>query len=545
MKKNFILVLVIILTLSFTNIFSDVKGKALLIDASNRTKPGNLLLCKINGKDKKMEVIVKGNVVDAHFSPDGKEVVYGLDKMIKIMNLKTRKSRDICPFVADLTYFNWCLDNKIYWSDGEGQREIFRVDIKTKKKEMVHKGNKGRSTISLDGKVAAWVLPPVCSFVGGKTYRYMGGCGGAVSPSGKYLTSNLTTSHKLMGVFSLGKNGPTKKPIANVIAPGKFRFNGFYFGRTDDWICYVLEHPKNVSPTSYICFWRTNEHIQISEFGKLCVKDFFDETNILPADAKLEKISVCVEGLSNSALTHVLTNVGVSKKLKVVGYYSNKDGDYTPEILEGVKWKVDTTKLQFNGSTYKGLAIAEKVKVTAEYKGKSASFDVTILPELKGNGFKAEFFSDATYTKKDLTRTDTYIDFRWTGRQSPDKVINGRKPWSAQWTGKLNVQVDGEYTFYFLQGEGNDAIMKGEGDKKVSCYSVWVDGKLMISRTKNWNIPWAKPKASIPLKLTKGMHKIKVTTIDRKTSQPMVCQLYWSGPGIKQSLLGGGYIHSK
>ena len=43
--------------------------------------------------------------------------------------------------------------------------------------------------------------------------------------------------------------------------------------------------------------------------------------------------------------------------------------------------------------------------------------------------------------------------------------------------------------------------------------------------------------------LKKGMHSIKAMTVVAST-QPVVAQLLWSGPGIKQSLLGGGYVHS-
>jgi hypothetical protein len=188
--------------------------------------------------------------------------------------------------------------------------------------------------------------------------------------------------------------------------------------------------------------------------------------------------------------------------------------------------------------------------VTALYKGKQDSFDVSVLPALTGDGFKAEFFNDAFYSNCVVTRVDEYIDYRWGGRSSPDKKINGRKPWSARWTGKLNIQTEGEYTFYFTQGEGNDGWLRlnrkyvlDKDGKKIPSYAVYVDGELLICRTKKWNYPWAKPKPSKPVKLTKGLHDVKVTTID-VSGQPVVAQVYWSGPNIKQSLLGGAYVHS-
>jgi PA14 domain len=551
-KRILLSTAILALLLGGTDVRAAVRGRALLVDAPHRCKPGELLLCRINGEEKKFEKLVKGQVVDARFSPDGKQIVYGIDGKIKIMDLATRKSRDVGSFAAKFTYFNWGSGEKIYFTDGADLRQIFCLDIKSGKRTMIHKGNKGRSTVSLDGKKAAWVIPPVAAFTGGKQFRFMGGCGGAVSPSGKYLTSNLTTSHKLMGILTFGKDGPSKKPIATVTAPGKFSFNGFYFGRSDDWVCYVLESPKKVSPTSYICYWRTGDHIRISEFGKLCIKDFIDETDVLPAGATLTGISVCAKGPTNTPLKDETVNVGLAKHMKVIGHYTAGGGKYTPQLRDGVTWQVDTSKVVMTADTCKGVSTSGRIQVTARYKGKSASFNVSVLPKLTGNGFKAEYFSDATFTKSALNRIDSYIDFRWMRISSPDKSINGRKPWSARWTGKVNVQTAGEYTFYFMQGEGNDGWLRkdrkyvmGKDGKKICSYGVWVDGKLMITRTKKWNAPWARPKASAPVKLSKGLHSIKVISVDNKTAHPVVAQLYWSGPGIKQSLLGGPYVHSK
>ena len=539
--KSLLMAAVLSLLLSGANGWAAVAGKVLLTDAPSRVKPGNLILCLIVGEERKFETLVEGKVVDARFSPDGKQVVYGADGTIKIMDLKTRASRDIGSYAAEFTYFNWGLDNKICFSDGPELREIFSIDIGTKEKKTVHKGNGGRSTVSLDGKKAAWVMPPVCAFIGGKTYGFMGGCGGAVSPSGKYLTSNLTTTHNLMGILTFDDSGPSGKPIATVVAV-RGSINGFFFGRTDDWACYTVEEPKEISPTAYIVYWRTDDHIEIAK--KHCIKDFFDETDVLPAGAELEKIAVCAEGPTNRPLAHEVTNVGVTRPLKVVGYYASKDGHFTPQLREGVTWKADAAKLAMTSSTYKGVAESGPVTVTAEYKGKSHSFDVSVLPALTGDGFKAEYFSDETFTKSALIRVDPYVDFRWDGGASPDRSINnGRAPWSARWTGLLDVQTDGEYVFHFLQAEGNDRWVKGEGAEKKSGWGVWIDDKLEITITGSWNYPWAKPKASKPIMLKKGMHAIKVTTVG-SSSQPVVAQLYWSGPGIKQSLLGGGYVHS-
>ncbi|MCW8129500.1 MAG: hypothetical protein KIS92_03870 [Planctomycetota bacterium] len=523
--------------------WGEVSGKALLTDAATRVKPGNLILCTLLGGEKKFETIVTGNVIDARFSPDGTQVVFGLDHKIKTMNLATRAVQEVGAYTSDFTYFTWCQDDKIYYSDGKDLTEIFGLDLKTKAQQSVFKGNGGRSTVSLDGKCVAWVMPPVCAVLSGgkgQVFRYMGGCGGAVSPSGKYLTSNLTTTHKLMGIFSLGENGPSPKPIAYVKALANHAINGFHFGRSDDWVCYTVEAPEKISPISYICYWRTDEHVEIGP--KYCIKDFFDETDVVPAGAQLEKIVVCAPGPSNTPIVKETVNVGMAKDLKVVGYFTSKKVTYTPQLRDGIAWKANGAQIAVTATSYKGVAACEQTSVTAEYKGKTCSFETRVLPELTGDGFKAEFFQDTTFSKKVFERVDAMVDFRWDGASSPDASVNGKLPWSVAWTGMLNVQTEGEYTFYFLQGEGNDRNTKGDGGQNIFCYGAWIDGQPLFPPAKG-NYPWATPRASAKISLSKGMHAIKAISIDA-SAFPVVAQLLWSGPGIKQSLLGSPYVYA-
>jgi hypothetical protein len=393
--------------------------------------------------------------------------------------------------------------------------------------------------MSLDGKRVAWVMPPVCAAVGGKTYGIMGGCGGAVSPSGRYLTSNLTTTHNLMGIFTFDENGPSAKPITNVAALGDHAINGFFFGRTDEWVCYTVEAPEKVAPIAYIAYWRTDEHIEIAK--KHCIKDYFDETDVLPAGAELEKITICSEGPANKPLAQEVVNVGVARALKVVGHYRTKDGVCTPQLRDGITWKTDAAKLALTATEFKGVAEAAKVTATAEYQGKTASFDATVLPALTGDGFKGEYFSDYACTNKVLTRVDRTIDFRWENGRAPDPAINkGRAPYAVVWTGMLEIQTDGDYVFSFLQGEGNDRWVKAADGAKSAGWGVWVDDKPVVALG---NHPWKAPKAGAPVALKKGPHAIKVMTVG-SPDQPVICLLYWSGPGFGRSLLDAGHVRS-
>ncbi len=519
-----------------------VRGKTLLLDAPDRTAPGDLVLGTINGDDLTYEVLAKGKVVDAGFSPDGKQVVFGVDATVKIMDLATRKVRDLCTYDGELTYFNWTSDGRILWSE---DRTIFAADLKTGEKMEVHKGNKGRSTISQDGKRAAWVMPPVAAEVGGKQYRYQGGCGGAVSPSGKYLTSNLTTTHRLIGIFEFRDDGPTAKPVKTIPGPEHYAVNGFFFGRSDDWVLFVLEHPKQVVPTSYICHLRTGEHIRVSEMGKYCIRDFYDQSDEVPAGAKLEKITVCGPGPSNTPLESEYVHVAGPRDLKVVGHYTLDGQTYTPQLREGVTWKADASKVKLTPSSIEGVALGGPITVTAEFKGHTDSFDATVLPALTGDGFKAEYFQSMTAGEPVVTRVEPHVNLRFAGRGAPDG-INGRKPWSVRWTGTLDVQIAGEYRFGFVQGEGNDKVFKTESGQPVNGWEVRIDGEKVIARDmyKGWNYPWDKPRVSEPVKLDKGRHAVTVTAVDA-SSHPAVAELYWSGPGVDgMALLGDGWVNS-
>lgn len=492
--------------------------------------------------ERSFETLVEGGVVDARFSPDGKSMVFGIDKTIRVMDLQTRAVRKVGTFEADFTYFTWGTGNKIYWSDGDKLREIFRLDLATGETTSIHKGNSGRSTVSADGKKAAWVLPPVAAFIGGKQFRYQGGCGGAVSPNGRYLSSNLTTSHRLLGILEFGADGPSDQLVATVPAPENFAFNGFHFGRSDEWVCYVTEAPKELSPISFITYWPSGDHIHMA--SKLVIKDFFDDTDVVPADATLEKISVCAPGPMNLPLKHLWVNAGRSSPLKVVGHFRSEAGLFFPRLKEGLQWQADANKVSVSADALSGVAPADRHTIAVSYRGQRAAFDVTVLPELTGAGFKAEYFADAHFESNVLTRIEPQLDYRWAGRDSPDPAIDGRRPWSAQWSGMLEIQVEGEYTFYFLQGEGNDRQIENQAGEKESAYGVWLNGKLILSNQGRWNHPWARPLASKPVTLKKGRYPIRVRTVD-VSAHPVVVRLSWSGPGIKKQLLGQPHVHAE
>lgn len=485
------------------------------------------------------------NVIDAVFAPDGKQVVFGTQGAIKTLDLQSRKVKDVGRYSAtnELVWFTWGDGDNIYYSDGEKLREVHRLNLPSGEVTVVNKGYGGRMTVSHDGTRLAWVMPPVAGFVGGKRFRYQGGCGGAVSPSGRYLTSNLTTSHNLIGILEMGTNGPSEQLIQTIVSPEKpYAVNGFHFGRTDEWVCYTIEHPKSVNPLAYLTHWPSGQYICIAE--KQVIKDFFDESNVLPAGAKLEGIAVCQDGPFNRPLKHVWANVAATHPHKVVGYYRTADGKVcTPRLTAGVTWSFNTRFVKVDANGVSGLQPAARQEVAATFQGKSVVLEVTVLPELQGEGFKAEFFSDGNYATNVLTRIDPALDFRWEGAMSPDAKIDGRRPWSAQWSGELEVQIEGEYTFGFLQGEGNDRLITQPNGEKVSAYGVWLNDELILATSVRGNQPWSLPLVSKPIALKPGRHPVKVRTMDA-SGHPVVARLTWSGPGFDGRVLGKPHVHA-
>lgn len=508
-----------------------------------RTMPdGGFMVVNLIGR--KIEWLAD-DVIDAGFAPDGKQIVFGAQGAIKTLDLQSRKVKEVGRYGAtnELVWFTWGEGDNIYYSDSDNLREVYRLNLQSGDTAMVNKGYSGRVTVSLDGSRLAWVMPPVAGFMGGKHFRYQGGCGGAISPSGRFLTSNLTTTHNLIGILAMDTNGPSEQLVGMVVAPERpYAVNGFHFGRSDEWICHTVEHPKSVNPLAYLVHWPSGQHIFVAE--KKVIKDFYDESDTLPDGVKLEKLAICQDGPLNLPLGHIYANEAASRPLKVVGYFRGIDGTVcTPRLTTGITWSFNAKDIKVDAEGISGLKPAARQTVTATFQGQSATCEVTVLPKLKGQGYKAQFYGDGNFTTNVLTRNDPTLDFRWEGDMSPDPTVDGRRHWSAQWTGALEIQVEGEYIFGFLQGEGNDNQITLPNGEKISRYGLWVNNQLIIANDGHGNYPWDYPKKSKPMALKPGRYPIMVRTIDA-SGHPVVVRLTWSGPGFTEQLLGKPHVYS-
>ncbi|MBL8026959.1 MAG: T9SS type A sorting domain-containing protein [Fibrobacteres bacterium] len=503
------------------------RGKALMLNATGteaRTTPGDLIMCTMDGTKRTYDTLVRGQVWGPGFSPDGKKIAYAFNSTVFALDLSTRASESLgtCAAFSACPNMNWTTDNKILWSDGASNK-IFRIDVATKKRDTVHTGTTGRISTSIDGKRAAWVMPPRAAIIGGKEYAYPGGCGGAISPSGKYLSCNYNTGHKTINIYEFLDNGPAQVEIATVYAPTADPINGIKFGRSDSWLLFTTEV---ATPNGYISDWRTGTSIKVAN---LPIHDFFDESDVVPDSAELTGIGICYEHPNSPALDYETIYAGDTNLIKFVGYYTKGGKQYTCRITSGMTFTFDNSKLNVNTYRYTGLAAGDSLKLICEFSGFKDTCLISVLPRPKGTGFYATYYTDTLYTNKAFSRIDPTINFAWTHNTSPGAPIPNYSYWSAMWKGFLDVPEPGDYIFYFLQSEGNDVI---DG------YQVIVNDSMIITRKtgQSWNYPWVTPKASVPLTLAKGKNTITVKT-KKRNGQTVIAKLWWSGPNMEQQYI--------
>ena len=83
-----------------------------------------------------------------------------------------------------------------------------------------------------------------------------------------------------------------------------------------------------------------------------------------------------------------------------------------------------------------------------------------------GTGLSATYFNNVDFTGTTVTRTDPTVNFAW-GTGSPSSSI-GADTFSARWTGQVEAQFTGTYTFYTQSDDG---------------VRLWVNGQQLVN---NW-----------------------------------------------------------
>src|SRR6266850_2361961 len=131
------------------------------------------------------------------------------------------------------------------------------------------------------------------------------------------------------------------------------------------------------------------------------------------------------------------------------------------------------------------------------------------------NGLKATYFDNIDLTGKTVTRTDSNINFNWTGH-SPVPLI-APDTYSVRWTGKVKAAKTERYTFYAKADDG---------------VRVWVNNQLLISC---WT-PHPALEFSGSINLTAGQkYDIKVEYFQRYGGAQI--SLSWSSPSTPKQII--------
>ncbi|MDP5169210.1 MAG: PA14 domain-containing protein [Bacteroidia bacterium] len=132
-----------------------------------------------------------------------------------------------------------------------------------------------------------------------------------------------------------------------------------------------------------------------------------------------------------------------------------------------------------------------------------------------GTGLSATYFNNSNFTSQVLTRIDPTINFNW-GSGSPASSI-GTNTYSARWTGSVQANQSGTYTFYTRTDDG---------------VRLWVNGQQLVNKWVNQGpTEW-----SGTISLTAGV-KVPIVMEYYENTGGAVAQLSWAGPGVSKQII--------
>lgn len=136
-----------------------------------------------------------------------------------------------------------------------------------------------------------------------------------------------------------------------------------------------------------------------------------------------------------------------------------------------------------------------------------------------GTGLSATYFDNRDFTGASVTRIDPTIDFTWTG--SPASGI-GVDTFSVRWTGQVQPQFTGTYTFYTVSDDG---------------VRLWVNGQQLVDRWTNHSA--IEDRGTIAL--TAGQrYDVRMELYDNTGRS--TATLSWSGPSTAKAVVPTGRL---
>ena len=122
------------------------------------------------------------------------------------------------------------------------------------------------------------------------------------------------------------------------------------------------------------------------------------------------------------------------------------------------------------GTTYEFVSWSDGGAATHDISTPSSNTTYTATYRVAtggtGNGLSATYYNNMDFTGTTVARVDPTVDFAW-GSGSPAAAI-GADTFSARWTGQVEAQFTGTYTFYTVSDDG---------------VRLWVNGQQIIN---NW-----------------------------------------------------------
>ena len=138
-------------------------------------------------------------------------------------------------------------------------------------------------------------------------------------------------------------------------------------------------------------------------------------------------------------------------------------------------------------------------------------------PAEVGTGLLAQYYADAQFADRRVTRTDPAVNFRW-GRRSPVAGEVGRDGFAVRWSGHVVPRVTGRYTFRLRADDG---------------VSAWLNGQPVVERM------FGRGGASVSTfsaDLVAGQrYDLRIDYCDRAGGAGV--KLAWSAPGVKRQVV--------
>ena len=138
-----------------------------------------------------------------------------------------------------------------------------------------------------------------------------------------------------------------------------------------------------------------------------------------------------------------------------------------------------------------------------------------------GTGLSATYYNNTDFTGVTVTRVDPTVDFNW-GSGSPAPGI-GANTFSARWTGQVEAQFSGVYTFYTQSDDGA---------------RLWINGQQIIN---NW-ADRAPTESSGTIQLEAGQrYDIRMEFHEKNGSA--TARLLWSSASIPKSVVPSSRLY--